>query len=118
MREDAMLLTTSSEVIRCLVTYTDWWQPSSGSVTKLPPRGRTTHSDGLHPGLIDGLDERTELGRRMQRLSEQDRTLLFLWYVRQLHIDDIASATGISRRQCFRRRANAIGALVELEEAV
>lgn len=118
MREEAMLLTTSSEVIRCLVTYTDWWQPSSGSISKLPPRGRKTHSDGLHPGLLEGLDERTELARRMQGLGKQDRTLLFLWYVRQLHIDDIASATGISRRQCFRRRANAINALVELEEAV
>ena len=112
-----MLLTTSSEVIRCLVTYTDWCQLSSGSVTKLPPRGRKTHSDGLRAGLLDGLDERTELMRRMHTLGDHDRTLLFLWYVRQLHVDDIASAIGISRRQCFRRRANAINALVQLEEA-
>jgi len=117
VREESML-TSSSEVIRCLVTYNDWWQPSSGSVSKLPPRGRKSHSDGLHPGLLNGLDERTELGRRMQRLDDHDRTLLFLWYVRQLHVDDIAGVIGISRRQCFRRRANAINALVELEDAV
>jgi DNA-directed RNA polymerase specialized sigma subunit len=50
----------------------------------------------------------------MQFLRESDRRLLYLWYVVQLSAVDIARALGISRRQCFRRRASAIRRIVEL----
>jgi hypothetical protein len=44
----------------------------------------------------------------------EDRRLLYLWYVVQLPASRIAQLVGISRRQCFRRRASAIRRIVEL----
>jgi len=72
--------------------------------------------DGLPAGLLDSMAERAELCRRMQQVSEPDRQLLFLWYVRQLTVEEIARAIGISRRQCFRRRSGVIRRIVELAD--
>ncbi|MGH2692151.1 MAG: hypothetical protein ACRDHM_06575 [Actinomycetota bacterium] len=77
---------------------------------------RNDPSDGFHGGLLDSLSERAELSRRMQLVKVGDRELLFLWYVRQLPVSEVASATRISRRQCFRRRAQAIRTIVRLGE--
>jgi DNA-directed RNA polymerase specialized sigma24 family protein len=52
----------------------------------------------------------------MQHVSEAERRVLFLWYVRQLAVEDISKELRISRRQCFRRRASAIRKIVELGE--
>ncbi|HEY7400025.1 MAG TPA: hypothetical protein VH989_03900 [Actinomycetota bacterium] len=117
---DTLVLQTHESVIRALVTYTDWWQPSSSSVLQVggARRSGNEHSDGLRSGLLDTLDERTELCRRVQTLEPRDRSLLFLWYVRQLPVDEIASEVRISRRQCFRRRSAAVHAIVALGEPV
>ncbi len=79
-------------------------------------RRGTFASDGMRGGLLDSLPEREELCRRMQRVDERDRKLLFLWYLRELPAIDIARELRISRRQCFRRRAAVIRRLVELGE--
>lgn len=103
-----------SEVVRSLVTYTDWWQPATASVLQVGgARRSSSFSDGVAIGLLDHLDERSELRRRMQDLREQDRHLLYLWYVAQQPATRIAQTLGISRRQCFRRRASAIRRIVE-----
>jgi len=54
----------------------------------------------------------------MRQISEVDRQILFLWYVKQLSARDIARAVGISRRQCCRHRASAIKALIDPDESV
>lgn len=101
-------------VIHCLVTYTDWWQPPTTSVLQVgPARRQSDRSDGFNPGLLDTLDERAELCRRVWQLDERDRRILFLWYVPQLPVEEIARLVGLSRRQCFRRKANAVRALVD-----
>jgi hypothetical protein len=107
------LLVSPAEVARCLLTYSDWWQPATASVFSVGSTRRSGRaSDGLHPGLLDSLDERMELCRRMSILGERDRRLLFLWYVSQLEAGDIAKSLRISRRQCFRLRAQAIRKIV------
>ncbi len=53
----------------------------------------------------------------MSQLSHRDRRLLFLWYVEQLTVEEIAKDLHISRRQCFRRRAHAIREIVRSGEA-
>jgi DNA-directed RNA polymerase specialized sigma24 family protein len=104
-------------VITALLRYTDWWQPGTSSVIQVgPARRNSSHSDGIPLGLLGTLDERTELCRRMQQLSEAERNVLFLWYVRQLAVEDIARELRISRRHCFRRRASAVRKIVELGE--
>ncbi len=101
-------------VVRCLVTYTDWWQPPTTSLLQVAAARRDNDAlDGFRAGLLETLDERSELCRRVWQLEERDRQLLFLWYVRQLPVEAIARAVGISRRQCFRRRARAIRAMVD-----
>jgi DNA-directed RNA polymerase specialized sigma subunit len=112
------VLDSPREVIRCLVTYNDWWQPSSGSILLVGGARRDKNlRDGLSPGVVETLDERTELSRRMQSLNEDDRNILFLWYVKQLHVDQIAAALDLSRRQCFRRKSRSIKAIIEAGEA-
>ena len=101
-------------VIHCLVTYTDWWQPATSSVLQVGAARRdANHYDGFGSGLLDTLDERSEICRRVWRLEERDRHLLFLWYVEQIPVDAISRRLGISRRQCFRRRGRAIESLVD-----
>lgn len=113
LRTPTRLLDSAEDVIRCLVTYTDWWQPDTTSVLQVAV-SRTTDHDGLRPGLLETLDDRAEICRRMEHLEGRDRRLLFLWYVEQQPTENIAQAIGISRRQCFRRKARAIKALVDL----
>lgn len=114
-RVDGDLLSSSDQVVRALLTYTDWWQPSTTSVLQVARR--SSEHPGIREGLLDTLDERSELCRRMEDLRESDRQLLVLWYVRQVSVDDIADALDISRRQCFRRRARAVRRIVELGES-
>jgi hypothetical protein len=110
------VLRTPDAIIRALVTYTDWWQPITGSVVRTGRRDGFA-TDGIHPGLLDSLDVRGELCRRMQWIEDRDRELLYLWYVRQLEARDIARQLRISRRQCFRRRAAAIRVLAGDDES-
>lgn len=50
----------------------------------------------------------------MAHIDETDRRILLLWYVAQLPPNEIARAVGISRRQCYRRRAQTIQMIVRL----
>ena len=115
--QNVALLSAPGQVIRCLVRYTDWWHPSSSSVIQVAGARRASgFADGIPEGVLDSLDEHTEICRRMLFLEERDRELLFLWYVKQLEVGEISKALHMSRRQCFRRRAGAIRKLVELGE--
>jgi DNA-directed RNA polymerase specialized sigma subunit len=107
------LLRTPEQVVRCLVTYTDWWQPDTTSVLQVAASG-SQNQEGFRSGLIETLDEREEICRRMDHLDDRDRHLLFLWYVEQRPTEEISRAIGISRRQCFRRKSRAISTLVQL----
>lgn len=117
------LLTSSREVIRCLTTYSDWCQPASSSVLKVGAARRLKGSgDGLHPNVIETLDERTELCRRAWLLPDREKRVLFLWYVAHATPAEIARAIGLSQRQCHRIRGRAVRRIVDLgrepEEAV
>jgi DNA-directed RNA polymerase specialized sigma subunit len=108
---------SSGAVIWALLTYTDWWQPATGSILQVGAARRDSSAgDGIRPGLLETLDGRTELCRRMAFLSERERHVLFLWYVRQLAAHEIARELHISRRQCFRIRSKAVQALIDEEE--
>jgi hypothetical protein len=107
------VLDSPDEVVRALLTYTDWWQPNSSSIFRVGRRGGYV-ADGVRPGLFDSLPVRDELCRRMQEVPDRDRRLLYLWYLKQLDAHEIARELKISRRQCFRRRAAAVRLLVDL----
>jgi DNA-directed RNA polymerase specialized sigma24 family protein len=108
------MLASREQVIGSLVRYTDWWQPATSSVLQVDwARRGSDPADGIRQGLLETLDERVELCRRMRRIDDTDRRILFLWYVRQLQAGDISKEVGISRRQCFRRRARALRVLMD-----
>ena len=108
-----------ASVARALITYTDWWQPRTGSVIPVAGARRSSgFDDGIRDGLLDTLDRRSELCRRMATLDERDRQILYLWYIRELPALEIARELRISRRQCFRRRAAALRALVDEDDEV
>lgn len=109
------MLDSPREVVRCLVTYADWWQPATSSVLQVgAARRRGDLSDGMRAGVLNTLDERSELSRRVWRLKDRERTLLFFWYVTERPIQEIARAVGVSRRHCFRVRNKAIRKIVEM----
>jgi DNA-directed RNA polymerase specialized sigma subunit len=111
------MLDSPSLVIRSLLTYTDWWQPTTASVMKTSStRRRGERPDGFREGLLDTLDERSELCRRMALLDERERGVLFLWYVAQKTVAEISREVKVSRRQCFRLRAGSIRKLVQFGE--
>jgi hypothetical protein len=107
------------EVVRALVTFTDWWQPLTSSVLQVGGARRASgFGDGIRDGLFDTIGERSELSRRVKELDERDRRILFLWYLGELPAHEVAKEVGISRRHCFRRRAAALRALVDDEHQV
>ena len=108
------MLASSEQVVWALITYTDWWQPTTSSVYRVGSRRGTFASDGIRAGLLDTLVVRDELCRRMRLVAEKDRRLLYLWYLRQLPAHEVARELKISRRQCFRRRGAVIRRIVEL----
>ncbi|MGH2791288.1 MAG: DUF1492 domain-containing protein [Actinomycetota bacterium] len=73
-------------------------------------------SDGLNPGVLETIDERAELCRRTARLEERERLALFLFYVKQLHIDDVADRLGVSRRHFFRVKADALRRITDVDQ--
>jgi DNA-directed RNA polymerase specialized sigma24 family protein len=111
------VLSSPRQVVWALITYTDWWQPNTASIYQVGKRRGSFVSDGMHGGLLDTLSERDELCRRMQDVDETSRRVLYLWYLRQLPVQEIAHELRISRRQCFRRRAAAVRAIVEAGES-
>ncbi len=84
------MLDTPNQVVWALITYTDWWQPNTESVYRIGARRGTFATDGIRDGLFDTLSERDELCRRMLQMRESDRRLLWLWYLRQLPVHEIA----------------------------
>jgi DNA-directed RNA polymerase specialized sigma24 family protein len=101
-----------SDLVRALARYGDEAGPRTGSVMFVggaPPRSL----DPFHPGVVAGLEERAELARRLRRLSDRDRLLVFLWYVEGWRVPEIADHLGISRVHCYRVRDQALGAMLD-----
>jgi DNA-directed RNA polymerase specialized sigma24 family protein len=116
------LFTSAAEVVHCLLTYSDWYQPASASVLKVGARRTKGAGDGMHPNLLETLDERRELRRLVALLTDKERDVLILWYVAQATPSEIARAVSASQRQVYRIRGRAVRRIVELgrpeEEAV
>lgn len=114
---EVRLFGSVSDVIRALVTFTDWWQPFTSSVLQVGGARRSSgFGDGIRDGLLDTIGERAELSRRIRDLDERDRHILLLWYVKELPAHEVAKEVGISRRHCFRRRSAALRALVDNDD--
>ena len=61
------MLSTPSQVVWALITYTDWWQPSTASVYQVGNRGGRFASDGIHGRLARLASRARRALPRMQR---------------------------------------------------
>src|SRR5712692_8065428 len=98
------VLESPAQVRCCLERFLDLYQPATTSLLQIGAflNGAGT-TEIFHPGFIDELDERTELGRRLRCLEDRDRTILMLWHVAGLPPGEVARRVGVSRRQHRRR---------------
>ena len=109
------MLDTFASVERALSRYTDGFQPRTGSITALGGGGKGAgSSDPFHPSLLEDLEEREELRRRMAWLDREEAVVLFRWYVEGAKPVAIAAGLGRSLRHVYRRRSSGIEALVAL----
>lgn len=109
------MLDTFGSVERALRRYTDPLQPRTGSCTAIPRSGGSSGSGAVfHPALLDDLEERTELRRRMAWLGREEAVVLFRWYVEGAKPQAIADGLGRSLRHVYRRRIAGIESLLAL----
>jgi hypothetical protein len=110
------MLDTFLSVERALSRYTDCLQPRTGSVTALCRSGGGSAGSGspFHPALLEDLEEREELRRRMAWLSDEEAVVLFRWYIEGAKPEVIAAGLGRSPRHVYRRRSSAVTAIVAL----
>ncbi len=109
------MLDTFTSVERALSRYTDCLQPRTGSVTALCRGGGSDGSGSpFHPALLDDLEEREELRRRIAWLSDEEGVVLFRWYIEGAKPEAIAAGLGRSPRHVYRRRSSAVAAIVAL----
>lgn len=106
------MLDSFPAVERALGRYADPFQPRGGSVAVLHRRAGEGRFP-FHPALLDELEEREELRRRMAALSPTDAVVLVRWYVEGALPEAIARDLRCSRRHVYRRRRAAVAALVE-----
>jgi DNA-directed RNA polymerase specialized sigma24 family protein len=112
-----MMLDCFSSVERALTRYTDPLQPRSGSVSVVPSTKPSGDRFPFHPALLDGLEERTELRRRMAWLGAEEATVLVRWYIEGARPEKIAGDLGRSVRHVYRYRVAGIERLVSLGRA-
>ena len=104
---DRPLLREPADVVRALRRFGDFVDPKTGSILFLGGT-RRRGGDPFHPAFLTGVEERTELARRLQRLAPRERLLLFLWYVEGWPAARIAERLEISRVHCYRLRNRAL----------
>jgi RNA polymerase sigma factor (sigma-70 family) len=101
-------------VSRALGRLFDRVPAKSGSVIFVSGRAaKGARSDDQGYRFIGHLEEQKELTRRLRRLAERDRLLLFLWYVEEWPVSEIAEHLQISRVHCYRLRDRALDKLTE-----
>ena len=108
------MLTTFTDVERALVRYTDAFQPRTASVAALGGGRGSGPGEPFHPALIEDMDVRSELARRMAWLDREEAVILFRWYVEGAKPTVIAAGLGRSLRHVYRRRVSGIEAIVAL----
>ena len=111
------MLDSFRSVERALTHYSDPLQPRSGSVSVVPSTKPSGDRFPFHPALLDGLEERTELRRRMAWLGAEEAVVLFRWYIEGARPEAIARDLGRSVRHVYRYRIAAIERLIDLGRA-
>jgi hypothetical protein len=111
------MLDSFASVERALARYTDPLQPCSGSISAVPKARFGGDRFPFHPAVLEGLEERAELRRRMAWLEDEEVLVLVRWYVEGARPDIIARHLGRSVRHVYRYRAAAIERLVALGTA-
>jgi len=111
------MLDTFESIERALRHYADAVQARSTSIMACSSSGGGGDRFPFHPSLLDSLDERTELRRRMVWLEPEEREVLVGWYVSGLGPHTVAARMNRSVRHVYRLRRSAIEYLVSMSTA-
>lgn len=76
---------------------------------RTPPRAE----DPFGHGFVAHIDTRAETKRRLASLEPRLRLLLYLWYVEERPVTEIAARLGCSRVHCYRLRDRGLEALAK-----
>lgn len=98
---------TEAEIIRALARTRHAVDPRTGSIIFVSG-AKSGNKDPFGGVFLAGIEERSELVRRLRLIEPRDRKLLFLWYVEGLPVTTIAKRLGISRVHCYRLRKRAL----------
>jgi len=98
-------------VVGALVRFGHSTGPRTRSVVFAGGKPPGDDPDPFLPGFLSDLDERTELTRRLKRLPDRERLLLFLWYIEGTPVTSISGTLGLSRAHCYRLRNQALRTL-------
>ena len=102
------MLDEIADVIHALVRYEDVFDPKSSSILIANGGHGGFDREPFRGNLLTRLEERAELRRRLARLGDRERELLYLWYVASWPAVKIARRLGISRVHCYRLRKRAL----------
>ena len=97
---------TEAQIIRALAHTRQAVDPRTGSIIFLSG-AKSGNKDPFSGAFLAGIEERSELVRRLRLIEPRERLLLFLWYVEGLPVTTIAERLGISRVHCYRLRKRA-----------
>jgi hypothetical protein len=106
-KSSARSLGSEDAVIRALQHLRDFSDPRTGSILHVASTGERRR-EAFHPGLVAGLEERAALARALKQIAPRERLLLFMWYVEERPVTEIAAQLGISRVHCYRLRNGAL----------
>lgn len=102
-------IATEDVLVRKLGLLAGGRDAATGSL--LRPAQRRSGRDPFTGSLAARLDDRSELAAAFQVLHERERLLLYLWYIEDRPVEEIAARLGVSRGHCYRLRASALAAL-------
>jgi DNA-directed RNA polymerase specialized sigma24 family protein len=104
---------TEAQIIRALARTRHAVDPRTGSIIFVGG-AKSGNKDPFSGAFLAGIEERSELVRRLRLIEPRDRMLLFLWYVEGLPVTTIAQRLGISRVHCYRLRKRAFQQMTTL----
>lgn len=102
-----------SHIVRALGRLEEGQGPNTTSLVAADRLQRDPSADPFYPGFLSGLERREELIRLLRGLDERSQRLLFLWFVGERPVTEIAAALGISRVHCYRLRDKALDQMIE-----
>ena len=111
------ILNTIGEVINTLKTLNDYYYLKSNFI--IYPKSNKSdirNREPFRPGFLSGIEKRSELLKRLNKLNKNEKTILLLFYTFCKPITCIEHALRLSCRQCYRIKKKALQNIISVGE--